>query len=89
MDTDTAQSLPETVKRGPGRPPKAAVEAAPEKPDTLTVRILYDTWIGEERVSCIANVGENGEVEYAVIELPYDRAVKLLKDKKAERADLY
>lgn len=90
MDTDTAESLPEVVKRGPGRPPKAEAAPKSDKPETLAVRIKYDTWIGEERIAAIASVDEEtGKVEYAVIDLPYARAVQMLKDGKAERADLY
>lgn len=89
MDTDTANALADTPKRGPGRPPKAATEAdaAPGRPETLTVLLKYDTWVGEDRISCLAGVDEKNEPIYAVVDLPYDHAVRLLKERKAERAD--
>lgn len=86
MDTDTATALADSPKRGPGRPPKEAAPI-PTKPDTLRIMLKYDTWVGEDRVSCLAGVDDDGKPIYAVADIPFDQAVSLLRSGKAERAD--
>jgi hypothetical protein len=71
---------------------------APENPATMRVELHYDTWVGDNRISCVA-VDDEGNpkssdhglkvIEYAKVDLPYDHAVNLIKAKKAVRAESF
>jgi len=81
---------PETIEAQP---------EAPAGPKLLTVKLLYDTWIGETRVpGPMPQETEDGKplidpttklqvIKYNIVNLPLDLAKRLLADKKAERAD--
>lgn len=56
--------------------PTLTMPVKAEAPKTATVRIKYDTWVGDDRISAPA-----------IIELPMDRAKALIAAGKAERAD--
>jgi hypothetical protein len=71
---------------------------APETPATMRVELHYDTWVGDNRISCVATDDEGNPraedhglkvLEYAKVDLPYDLAVKLIKAKKAVRVESF
>ena len=67
-----------TLKRGPGRPPKARPAEAATAPETFPVRLLF----GYFPLNGGAKVPAG-----TVAHLPVAEAVGLIKDGRAERAD--
>ena len=57
-------------------------------PEMITVKIKFDTWIGEERFDAVTGIDPyTKQPVYRVIDLPFEQGLNLLKEGKAERAD--
>ena len=57
-------------------------------PEKITVRLKYDTWVGDERLAAVVGVDPETKREiYRIADLPFEQGLTLLKEGKAERAD--
>ena len=57
-------------------------------PEKITVRLKFDTWVGDERIDAVIGIdSDTKQTIYRIADLPFDQGLNLLKEGKAERAD--